>query len=61
MAWTGKHGLNLIIAGGLDENNVVQLIADYHPDGVDISSGVETNGSKDPMKIKRFVERVKGL
>jgi phosphoribosylanthranilate isomerase len=60
-AWTQKHGLQLIIAGGLDEDNVEQLIADYHPDGVDISSGVETDGSKDPLKIKRFVERVKGL
>jgi phosphoribosylanthranilate isomerase len=61
LAWTQKHGLKLIIAGGLDEDNVVQLITDYHPDGVDISSGVETDGSKDPLKIKRFVERVKGL
>jgi phosphoribosylanthranilate isomerase len=61
LAWTQKHGLKLIIAGGLDEDNVVQLITDYHPDGVDISSGVETEGSKDPLKIKRFVERVKGL
>jgi phosphoribosylanthranilate isomerase len=61
LAWTKQHGLQLIIAGGLDESNVAQLIADYHPDGVDISSGVETDGSKDPLKIKRFVERVKGL
>jgi phosphoribosylanthranilate isomerase len=61
LAWTKLHGLQLIVAGGLHEENVAQLIADYHPDGVDISSGVETEGSKDPIKIKRFVERVKGL
>ncbi|QGQ96864.1 phosphoribosylanthranilate isomerase [Paenibacillus psychroresistens] len=61
LAWTKQRGLQLIVAGGLDEENVSQLIADYHPDGVDISSGVETDGSKDPLKIKRFVERVKGL
>jgi phosphoribosylanthranilate isomerase len=61
LAWTKQHGLQLIVAGGLHEENVVQLIADYHPDGVDISSGVETDGSKDPLKIKRFVERVKAL
>jgi phosphoribosylanthranilate isomerase len=61
LAWTKKHGLQLIVAGGLNEENVALLIADYHPDGVDISSGVETDGSKDPLKIKRFVERVKGL
>jgi phosphoribosylanthranilate isomerase len=61
LAWTKQHGLQLIVAGGLNEGNVAQLIADYRPDGVDISSGVETDGSKDPLKIKRFVERVKGL
>jgi phosphoribosylanthranilate isomerase len=61
LAWTRRFGLKLIVAGGLNADNVQQLIADYHPDGVDISSGVETNGSKDPLKIKAFVERVKGL
>jgi phosphoribosylanthranilate isomerase len=61
LAWTKSHGLQLIIAGGLHEDNVAELIAEYHPDGVDISSGVETEGSKDPLKIKSFVERVKGL
>jgi phosphoribosylanthranilate isomerase len=61
LSWTKQYGLQLIVAGGLHEENVAQLIADYHPDGVDISSGVETEGSKDPLKIKRFVERVKGL
>jgi phosphoribosylanthranilate isomerase len=60
LAWTRQFGLKLIVAGGLNEDNVEQLMADYHPDGVDISSGVETNGSKDPVKIKAFVERVKG-
>lgn len=61
LAWTKQHGLQLIIAGGLDEANVAELITEYQPDGVDISSGVETQGTKDPLKIKRFVERVKGL
>jgi phosphoribosylanthranilate isomerase len=61
LAWTKIHGLQLIVAGGLHEDNIKQLIAEYNPDGVDISSGVETDGSKDPLKIKRFVERVKGL
>lgn len=61
LAWTKKHNLQLIVAGGLHEENIAQLIAEYNPDGVDISSGVETDGSKDPLKIKRFVERVKGL
>jgi phosphoribosylanthranilate isomerase len=61
LAWTRKNGLKLIVAGGLNAENIDQLIADYEPDGVDISSGVETDGSKDPLKIQAFVERVKGL
>jgi phosphoribosylanthranilate isomerase len=59
--WTRQYGLKLIVAGGLNAENVAQLITDYKPDGVDISSGVETDGSKDPSKIRAFVERVKGL
>jgi phosphoribosylanthranilate isomerase len=59
--WAHHVGLKLIVAGGLNADNVSQLIADYQPDGVDVSSGVETNGFKDAGKIKSFVERVKGI
>lgn len=51
-------GLPLIVAGGLHAGNVGELLA-YEPDGVDVSSGVETNGMKDIEKIRGFVERVK--
>ncbi len=57
--WTKRQDIPLIVAGGLDASNVAGLIRDYAPDGVDVSSGVETNGTKDIVKIAAFVERVK--
>lgn len=54
-----RLGMKLIAAGGLNAENVGRLIADYGPDGVDVSSGVETDGRKDRVKINRFVERVR--
>ncbi|AVF23371.1 phosphoribosylanthranilate isomerase [Paenibacillus larvae] len=58
LEWSRRHHVPLFVAGGLNDNNVSELISDYHPYGVDVSSGVETDGWKDPDKIKRFVERV---
>ncbi|MFD2332124.1 phosphoribosylanthranilate isomerase [Cohnella sp. GCM10020058] len=52
-------GIRLLVAGGLDPDNVKELLSAYKPDGVDISSGVETNGVKDATKIAAFAERVK--
>ena len=47
------------LAGGLTPENVAQAIAVVHPDIVDVSSGVETNGSKDATKIDRFIDTVR--
>ena len=44
------------LAGGLDENNVKQAIKQLNPFGVDVSSNIETNGDKDEIKMKNFVE-----
>ena len=48
------------LAGGLKPDNVGSAIDSLHPWGVDVSSGVETNKAKDPDKIRRFMEQVRG-
>ncbi len=49
----------VIIAGGLTAKNVGQLIKQVRPWGVDISSGLETSGQKDALKIRAFVKAVR--
>lgn len=48
------------LAGGLTVDNLQQAIDTVHPWGVDISSGVETNGVKDEEKVKEVVSIVRG-
>ena len=53
------RGYKFLLAGGLTPDNVASAIRASEPWGVDVSSGVETNGVKDPEKIGRFVSEAR--
>ncbi len=52
-------GKPFFIAGGLTVDNLAEAKDLFTPYAVDVSSGVETEGSKDLTKIKKFIERAK--
>jgi phosphoribosylanthranilate isomerase len=48
----------LFVAGGLTQNNVNQAINDVRPYGLDVCSGVRTDGKLDPDKLDQFFKAV---
>ena len=59
--WSLIHGIErpFFLAGGLSGENLESAIHKIHPYAVDLSSGVETDMWKDPVKIKNAVEIVR--
>ena len=62
--WSIIEGLSLeykfILAGGLKPNNVNLAIEKVKPWGLDVSSGVVSNGIKDEKKILEFINKIHG-
>lgn len=59
--WTLLKNFTLpyFLAGGLNKDNVTKAIQTLHPFGIDVSSGVETDGFKDTNKISAFINKTR--
>ena len=59
--WSLMEGIRrpFLLAGGLTPENAEEAIERFHPYGLDVSSGIETDGLKDPKKMTEFVRRVR--
>jgi phosphoribosylanthranilate isomerase len=51
----------MIIAGGINENNIKNIIRELQPGGLDLSSGIEiSQGIKSAEKILRIMDAIEG-
>lgn len=57
----GKIRKPFFLAGGLNYENVAEAAEQTKPYAVDMSSGVETDGKKDPKKIREAVRRIRNV
>lgn len=61
--WSMIPDLNkpYFLAGGINSENIEQAIKQHNPYCIDVSSGVEIDGYKDPEKIMEIVMRVRQI
>ena len=56
-----RAGVPVFLAGGLRPENVADAVAHVHPFGVDLCSGVRTDGQLDPLKLGAFFDALAGI
>ena len=55
-------GCRLMLAGGLNPDNVIEAVAQVRPWGVDVVTGVEASpGHKDPRALRAFVKAARSV
>lgn len=52
-------GRDFILAGGLDPENATDAVKQFRPFAVDVSTGIETDGLKNPVKMRAFADAVR--
>ncbi len=52
------ENFDIVLAGGLNPQNVAEIVSFVRPFGVDVSSGVENDGRKDEELVRRFVKAI---
>lgn len=61
--WSAAEGIvereGVFLAGGLNPENVQGAVQRLNPWGVDVASGVEVDGNKDPDRIREFIDAAK--
>ena len=50
----------LFLAGGLNPSNIAAAIREVQPFGIDICSGLRTEGTLDPQKLSEFIRAIRG-
>lgn len=50
----------LFLAGGLNPMNVAAAIREVQPFGIDVCSGLRTEGDLDPQKLNQFIRAIRG-